>query len=94
MILTSDSFASKQQCTFHKTCRMQENNNKLRVNERNFVYLTNFSWYCINFIQLVNKFSFWAYFGHISHKRPPPVSDHFAAIQVWSLTRELTGSGI
>ena len=41
-------------------------------------------------MQLVNKFSFWAYFGHFSHKRPPPISNHFAANQVWSLTRELT----
>ena len=42
------------------------------------------------YTNIVNKFSFWAYFGHFSHERPPPVSDHFAVNRGWSLMKELT----
>ena len=32
----------------------------------------------------------WVLFLDFSHRRPPPISDHFVVHQGWSLTRELT----
>ena len=37
----------------------------------------------------VNHFSL-SFFLDFSHRRPPPVSDHFVVHQGWSLRRELT----
>ena len=43
----------------------------------------------ITLCNYVNQFSL-SFFLDFSHRRPPPVSDHFVVHQGWSLTRKLT----
>ena len=43
----------------------------------------------ITLCNYVNQFSL-SFFLDFSHRRPPPLSDHFVVHQGWSLTRKLT----
>ena len=53
------------------------------------LYLPHFACKIITLCNYVNHFSL-SFFLDFSHRRPPPVSDHFVEHQGWSLTREVS----